>query len=364
MAIEPAAPVPTVRESLEAAVDTVVQAEPIPAQEPAPQVEAKAEQPQAPVQETEAQTAERLRDEKGRFLPEGQKPAEAKAPAAPVVAPPVAPKVPRPSSWKKELEPQWDTLTPELQAYVQQREREYQTGVSTYKTEADRAQGVMQAIAPFEPILQQNNIPVGQWITNLGRAHHTLAMGSPQDKVALVANIIRANNVDGNALFQILSGQQPMPQAPQPPAPPPITPQDIDARIQQAVTAREVQHAYKAFTEAKDEKGNPKYPHVEAVKGTMAGLLQADLAQDYPSAYDAALRMPQHADIWNALQQQQATQKEADRLAAEQAKVGRARSQAVSVRSSTPSQMTQAEGPKSLRDQLSESFDRAAAGRV
>lgn len=363
MPIEAAIPVPTVRESLESAMDTVSNAGPIPAQEPAPQVEVKAEPPPAPAQETEAQRAERLRDEKGRFLPEGQKPQVAAVPAVPA---PVIPKVPRPSSWKKELEPQWETLTPELQSYVNQREREYQTGVSTYKTEADRAKGVMEAVAPFEQILQQHNIPVSQWITNLGRAHHTLATGSPQDKVALVANIIRANNVDGNALFQILSGQQPMPPAPQQQAPaqPQITQQDIDARIQQAVTAREVQQAYKAFTEAKDEKGNPKYPHVEAVKGTMAGLLQADLAQDYPSAYDAALRMPQHADIWNALQQQQASQKEAERLAAEQAKVGRARSQAVSVRSSTPSQMTQAEGPKSLRDQLSESFDRHAGGRV
>jgi hypothetical protein len=60
----------------------------------------------APV-ETEAQKADRLRDDKGRFV-------EGKAEPKPEVvkpAEPAKPKVPRPSSWKKDYWGHWDKLT-------------------------------------------------------------------------------------------------------------------------------------------------------------------------------------------------------------------------------------------------------------
>lgn len=364
----PLTPAPTVRESVESAVDTVVTAEPsVPAQEtlpaePAttPPTEAKAE---APAQETEAQKAERLRNKDGAFAkgkPE-QKAESAAAPAEP--AKQAAPKAPRPSSWKKELESHWDTLSPEIQAYVNEREKQYATGVSAYKTEADRAKGVMSAIAPFEPMLQRSNIPVDRWIQSLGHAHHLLTNGSPQDRVQTVAQIIRNNGVDAQALFQVLTGQQPtyQPQTPQQPQQPALSPADIEAKVEEALIKKEASSKYDAFTKA---VADGQHPHFEEVKGTMHGLLQAGLADDYASAYEAALRHPRHANIFEAIQKQEAEKKEAERVAAEKAKVTHARSQAVSVKSSTPSAMTQASGPKGLREQLSESFDKATAGRV
>src|SRR3990167_1686999 len=114
---------PTVRDALVSAMETVMPETP-PVETPAPAaatppVEAK-ETP-APV-ETEAQKTERLRNEDGTFA-KGKAP-EKKGEAAPaaVVAPaePLKPKVPRPSSWKKELEGHWDGLPHEVQAYVGQ----------------------------------------------------------------------------------------------------------------------------------------------------------------------------------------------------------------------------------------------------
>ncbi len=348
-------PAPTVQESLIAAMDKVIPAE-TPAETPAPALtEVKAE---TPPPETEAQKAERLRDEKGRFV-EGKpesKPAEAKV-VVPAAAP--KPKVPRPSSWKKELESHWDTLAPEVQSYVTQREREYATGVSTYKTEADRAKDVMGIISNFEPVLQQDGIDIKRWLQEMGIAHHTLARGTPQDKVYQTARIIQSYGVDAQALFQVLSGQQPQgyqqvqPQRQQP------QPQDIEQIVEEKLLNRQATSDYKAFTEAKDEHGNPKYPYFEDVKGTMAGLLQADLAQDYPSAYEAAVRHPRHANIWEALQTQQSAQKEAERIAAATATAQRARSQAVSVKSSTPSATAPTEGPKGRRDTIADAFDAA-----
>lgn len=366
----PTAPAaPSLRDSLVSAIETVESA-PVDTAPPAdtPPADAPKAEAAAPV-ETEAQKAERLRDEKGRFVegkPEPKKEAP-KAEAAPVAPP--KPKVPRPSSWKKELEPHWESLAPEVQAYVGQREREFATGVSTYKGEADRAREVMQAIDRFTPELQKHNIPVTKWITDLGTAHHTLALGSPQDKVQQVVRIIQGYGVDAQALFDLMSGKQPQYQgaAPQPS----LTPQDIERVVEQRLQkekneamTKDAEAQLKAFTDAKDEKGQAKYPYFDDVKGTMAGILQAGLAQDYPSAYDAALRMPQHSNIWDAMQKQQTQQTTGQEVEAKKQAAAKARSQAVSVKSSTPTVAPPADGKKGLRATISEQFDKVGASRV
>lgn len=355
---------PTARESIEAAFDEVVKDDAaIPAQETQPAeptapaaTEAKVE---APAQESEAEKAERLRNKDGTFA-KGQ-PAP-KTAAVAIEAP--KPKTPRPTSWRKDLEPQWETLSPELQAYVQQREKEYQTGVSTYKTEADRAKGVMQAIAPFEPLLQQAQIPVDRWIGELGHAHRILSTGTSQDKMGMIQTILANNRIpaqlavqDAQGNWQLLA-QQPQAQQQQPQQQQ-ITPQSIKEHVAQALLARDVDQMYAAFSKAVEEG---KHPHYEEVKETMAGLLQSGLAEDYASAYEASLVMPKHRHLVAAVQPQ--APQPAASVVDKSKEAARARSQAVSVKSSTPSAMTQATGPKSLRDQLSESFDSVTARRV
>jgi len=354
---------PTVRESLEAAVEAVV-----PETTPAPETAEAAPAIAPEVQETEAQKEERLRNKDGTFAkgkpepkPEAKaaevKLAEAQAPV------PTKPKTPMPASWKKELAPHWDTLPPEVQANVIEREKQYQTGVSTYKSEADRAKGITTALAQFEPMLQKKGIKTDHWIQQMGVAHYLISEGTPQERVQAIAQIIRNNAVDVNALGQLLAGQQPVYQQPQPSMqqqqPQPQI--DIEARVQEALNKREVEAAYSAFEQ---DVAAGKYPHFEdeAVKATMAGLLSSGLAQDYSSAYKSALALPQHQHL--AAPVQQAAPVVPDQAAQKQAQAQRARSQAVSVKSSTPSTMAQAQGPKSLRDQLAESFDKATASRV
>lgn len=359
---------PTVRDTITAALETHVPEE---ASVPAPENQApplgEAAKPQAPAQETEEQKAERLRNKDGTFAK--GKP-EQKVEAKPAEAP--KPKVPRPSSWKKELESHWDTLQPEVQAYVGERERQYATGVSTYKTEADRAKSVMTALAEIEPVLQQGGIAADKWVASMGQAHRVLAQGTAQDKVSLLQQVIANNRIpvqlayqDQQGRWQLIGQQQP---AQQQAAQQQLSPQDIEATVQKAVDERlvneKVSAEYKAFTEAKDEAGNPKYPYFEELKATMAGILQAELAQTLAEAHEAALRHPKHADLFEAVQKQQATTKEAERVKTAQSQATRARSQAVSVKSSTPTAMTPAPKAQGLRDQLTEAFDTVTTRRV
>lgn len=351
----------TLRDELSASFDSVMQADTAPADTPAP----------VATGETETQREERLRDEAGRFAKQESKtdqPSAGKPSAQPAAtagqeatAQPAAAqqRPPRPSSWKKDYEAHWEQLDPKLAEYIHQREREYASGVSTYKSEAENARSLNEALAPFIPNLQKYNIEPTQWIRNLGMAHERLALGSPQDKIATAVQLLRDYQIDPNALFNAIQNPQSIQQPAYQPSP---TPQvDIDKLVEQKFVEREIKSEYERFV----ADAPTKYPHYESVKETMAGLLQAGLAQDYQTAYEAALRHPRHDDIWQA-ERQQREQAEAA-AAAEKAKgvVNRARSNAVSVRSSTPSaNMATQQGNKSLRDMLSESFDSVTTGRV
>src|SRR6185295_18799036 len=85
-------------------------------------------------------------------------------PAAVAPAAPTAPKIPRPDSWKKERQGDWDAMSPSQQAYVKEREDQYFKGVSTYKQEWENAKPLLDAVAPFLPVLQQHGIRPDVWI--------------------------------------------------------------------------------------------------------------------------------------------------------------------------------------------------------
>lgn len=294
----------------------------------------------APAIEQDAAPANASRDDAGRFAapPQDEQPA------------PVSTK-PRPSSWKKDYDEHWTKLDPSLQDYIAQREQEYAKGVSTYKQNWDQAAPLYEAMQPFMPLLQQNNIDPKQWISNLGNAHRMLAQGSDDEKLRMFAQLATDYGVPLGAL----TGQQ----------------SGIDPQFSHlAQKLGQMENRWSQFEQQREQQENAalqndisafsqKAPYFEQVRETMAGLLQSGVAQDLQSAYDKSIRL--HDDIW---QQQQADQAKA---AAEQnqQKVAQARAKAVSPRSSSPTGMTSGgNGKKSLRDMLAEQIDNQLASRV
>lgn len=361
--MENANPSESLRDTISASLDAVENPTP-PVVETPPVEPVKTETEE----DKQGRTANRLRDDQGRLLPGKKEAIVVPQVVAPVVtAVPVVP-IQRPTSWKKDYWEKFDKIAtedPELAKYIHQREQEYSSGVSTYKSEAENARQLNEAIAPFLPTLQQHKIEPTQWIRNLGTAHERLALGSPQEKVAMGVQLIREYGIDPQALFQAITNPQYQPPVQQQPA---YNPQQIDqtvqSKVEELMMKRDLQSAFEKFVNAKDDTGNSKYPYYEQVKETMAGLLRAELAQDYESAYEAALRHPRHGDIFNTLQEQQRQKDETERLARAKADVSRARSQTVSVKSSTPSGPASTQGKPGLRDQLSDAFDSIATGRV
>lgn len=321
-------------------------------------------------------TAARARDESGRFAPKaGEKLAPvAAAPAlpaqtgtpAPVVAAPAV-EAPQLTTWRKEYLPIQQKLAAgqaltadeaqKLAAYNVQREKEYSTGVSTYKAEAQQAQHLTQAMAEFMPTLQQHNLNPAQWIQNLGRAHHTLALGSPEQKLQMFTQLAKDYGVPLAAVQQAQSGQ--------------VDPlslqlmhelQSLNTQVKGVTSWRQQQEDQALQQEISKFSDTAQYPHFEQVRESMAQLLERGLAQNPDEAYAKAVRLDD--TVFNAEQARQAAAQAATTAASRQAAVARARSASVSVRSATPSGATATGAAKDRRGILAEALDAADSGRV
>lgn len=307
---------------------------------------------QAPEQATEtaAETAERLRDEKGRFASAKQEEEALEEPAEAMVEAEPDPKViPRPSSWKKDYEEEWPTLPERIREYINEREGQYAKGVSTYKNQWDQAAPIYEAVAPFLPELQQHGIQPQLWIQNLGNAHRTLALGTPEQKLQMFAKLATEYGVP----LQALMGQ-------------PADPQfslianelnTVKSQLQQFQTLQQQQEQQRLQDEINAFKANA--PHFETVRDTMGQLLQSGVATDLKTAYDKAIRL--HDDVWQQQQAEQAKAAEAERQKA----LAEKKAKAVSPRSASPTgAMNASGGKKSLRDTLAESIDAIAGGHI
>ena len=360
----------SIREALESAVSSQEAKESTIVAAPETVVETvEAVQPAAtevPIGETDAQRTDRLRDEKGRFTegkaePKAEVKAEVKLPAAaPTATQPEVVRPARPSSWKKDYWEHWDKLDPAVAAYINQREGEYAKGVSTYKQEWDAAKPLIDAVAPFLPTLEQHGIKADQWITNLGRAHHALAMGDGQTKLQMFAKLAQDYGIPLQALYDQNAAQQYVQQTIQQPRPAPQQ-ADIATLVKQELSAARTQDAIEQFEAAKDGAGNPLYPHFQTVKSDMALLLDAGKAQDLKSAYSMALRL--HDDLFAAEQEAKSKATEAARLEASRKAVAAAKGSAVSVKSATPASAGAAPR-KGIRGTLEDAFDQHMTGRV
>lgn len=312
-----------------------------------------------------AEVASQPRDEVGRFAGKAKdEAAPAPETAAPVEAP-VAPQVPqRPSTWKKEYWPMWDKLatgvplTPEeskkLADYNNQRENEYKTGVSTYRNEAMAAKEFRDAVEPFLPELQANGINPAAWIKSMGQAHYALAKGSPEQKLMVFQQLARQFHVPLGAVTQ---QQQP------------VTTELMGyiQALQQKITGFEnfksQQETYQQQqvmaalnTEISRFDDATKYPHFEAVRETMAQLLERGLAPDLDEAYDKAKWLV--PEVREALQQAQTAS------AIKPQAVAQARARAVSPKSSTPSGQVASAGTKDRRSQIADLVEESIGGRL
>lgn len=307
-------------------------------------------------EEKPGRTAGRARDEHGRLLP-------GKAEE------PVKPRPARPSSWKKEMWDHWEKLDPTVAEYLHQRESEFAKGVSTYKTEWEKAKPLLDAIAPYQQDFERWGINPAQQFARYAEIHKSLALGTPQQKLSTFLRVAQEYQIPVQELFvqgqdgKVYFNQQLMQQAQQQVQQPQQQAPDVQKLVAQTFAQHLAQQQAQQFIEAKDAQGNPVHPHYETVREDMAQLLEAGLADDIPSAYDAALGLPKHRHLLEAQQRQQREKDEAEKQRKAREEADRARRNNVSPRTATPSG-TAGGAKKGLRAQLEEAYDQHTAGRV
>lgn len=272
---------------------------------------------------------------------------------------------PRPSTWKKEYLPLWDKARKgepmsadegrKLTDYLNQREQEYKKGVSTYKQEAERAKALEEAINPFVPELQAQGIHPAAWINNLGRAHMILSKAPQDQKIEMFKRLASDYGIQFNQMGQ----------------PQPLDPYAQQLMMQLQQNQNEVQMIKSRFQQEEDARlqseigrfssDAEKYPHFEVLREDMAQLLELGKAQDIPTAYRLAVRL--NDDVWQ--QEQDKLLSSAKQEAIKQAQVQKAKSAAVSVKSTTPSGITSDNvDKKDRRAVIGSAFDNIATSRV
>ena len=273
--------------------------------------------------------------------------------------------VTRPSTWKKEYVQIWDKMEAGQQIskedftkfaeYANQRESEYKKGVSTYKAEADRARGYEEAIAPFIPELQAQNISPAAWINNLGRAHMVLSKAPYSEKVQMFQRLAQDYGIqlgeDGMSVPQTDAyTQQLMNQLNQ-------VNQEVSTiknRFQQEEQTRLMLEIERVRSDVE------KFPHFDVVREEMAQLLELGKAQDLETAYKKAVRM--NDDVWALEQERLLTS--AKQASSKAQQVAKAKTVAVSPKSSTPRGTVATTDKKDRRALLSEQLGEAMARRV
>jgi hypothetical protein len=272
----------------------------------------------------------------------------------------------RPTTWKKEYLPLWDKLTAgeqlskeegrKLAEYAGiQRETEFKRGVSTYKAEADRAKELENAIAPFIPDLQAQNIKPTEWINNLGRAHMILSKAPYDQKVQLFHQLAQDYgiqlNQDGTVPQVDAYTQQLMNQLNQ-------VNQEVSS-IKGRFAQEENQRLMNEIERVRSDV--EKYPHFDVVREEMAQLLELGKAPDLETAYKKAVRM--NDDVW-ALEQDRLL-KDAKQSTIKAQQVAKAKATAVSPKSVTPSGKVADTGDKKdRRSILAEQMGEAMSRRV
>lgn len=336
-------PQTTLRDALSASFDQVVEAD-TPEKATTPEV----------TTEVEAQP----RDEQGKYASKEEKQVE----AAPAEIQPEPEKPTRPTTWKKEYLPIWDklstgqALTPEeatkLAAYSQQRENEYKTGVSTYRAEAQQAKELQEALAPFIPDLQSQNIPPNQFIRNLGNAHMALVKGSPEQKLHIFSKLAQEYGIPLQAVQQTANGGQ-MDQ---------VTLQlmqeiqDLKGQVSGVAGWRDQLENQQIQAQLSEYSDTSKYPYFEMVRGNMAQLLETGQAQTLQEAYEKAAE-PIENLVNSRLEQAKVSQSHIDPQAAQKAKA-----KAVSPKSATPSGTVNTSSAKDRRSILAEQVDALMGG--
>ena len=199
--------------------------------------------------------------------------ASAPLPDIPPASPPEPPAYtgkPLPKAWKKEMEEHWKKLDPAVHDYVHNREADVDRGITTYKQGHEQWKRFTD---PFLEVLKKHpDVDPVQLASNLMRSHLALTYSPPEQKQALVQQLLQAYGIS-------LDGATP------PAGPDPRVMQEITllkTERQQEKVAAQLKVVESFFTDPKNE-------FAKELEEDILNLIQTGVASDLPAAYEKAM---------------------------------------------------------------------------
>lgn len=236
--------------------------------------------------------------------PEPETEPEAQEPEAEDLAAP-------PSLNAKERE-EWKNWPDAAKQAMLRREADSAKGVEMVKADAERAKGMDQALAPYQPLFNANGGNAQQVIQQGLNIMATLQLQGGDAAAQMVAGAINQFGIDLEAINRHLGpGQQQQPQN--------VGVQDVQQMVQQGIAQYQQQQG---ATQANNEVGaflaDPANEFINDVQEDMANILDMAAARgegmSLKEAYDRAVQL--NPDIQQVLQTRQAAVTPAKRRAA------------------------------------------------
>lgn len=197
-----------------------------------------------------------------------------------------------PKTWRKEVAAAWATLPEPVRAEIHKREQDMYAGIEQYKEGANFAWQVHGLFKPYEQVMQQLGIGPQQVLPGLVQAHGTLSLGSEDQKLSLLGQLIKdyaipvpklLAQLTGGALTEVEPYVDPEVKALRDKL------QTVESRLSaQDRAAAEARHAEVRQTVEKFAS-DPKNVYFADLADDIAALLRSGVTRDIAVAYEKAM---------------------------------------------------------------------------
>jgi hypothetical protein len=137
-----------------------------------------------------------------------------------------------PQSTPGVLREDWDKLPRSWQEYISKRELDMRQNLTRLGESDKFAKEVRAHAKDLMPLLKERNVDFNAFIKDSFQTAYNLGAGNPQQRAAVIANMIRIWQPDPKALQAILGGKAQPPAAPRPPV-------DFEAEVNKRLEARQ-----------------------------------------------------------------------------------------------------------------------------
>ena len=185
-----------------------------------------------------------------------------------------------PSTWKKDASAEFAALSPVVKSEIHRREEDFHRGIEQYREMAGIGQTLDKVIQPYANDIRGAGTNAPTLINDLLQTQKTLHAGSPQEKAAVVARILREYQIDTDTVNQLLEQ----------PAPPPTDPQlaNLTTTVQSLQQQLSQSQMAPFISQVDAFMDDPKNEYAETLQDDMQALLSTGRAKDLKDAYDKA----------------------------------------------------------------------------